>query len=98
MFKLPYKFILVILPIIFIILVVFQYILTNEFASRSRDISDYDQKIEFLKNQNELLLEQVSQTGSMEILEKYAILKGFVKPTNIVSIGYNLPIALNTDH
>jgi hypothetical protein len=69
-------------------------ILTNNLVTFGSRISEAEKKSGDLRRENVLLLQQIATAKSLEALEMKAESAGFVKPTSIVFISMDQPVAL----
>jgi len=69
-------------------------ILTNNLVTYGSRISEAEGKSDDLRRENVLLMQQIATAKSLEALEIKAESAGFVKPTSIVFISMDQPVAL----
>jgi hypothetical protein len=81
------------LPVI-ILLVVFQFILSNDLASVGKTVEEMDKHADVTKEENQLLMRQVSIMRSLDAIEAKAKEIGFVKAATYVTISDSQSVAL----
>jgi len=77
-----------------IVLVVFQFILSNDLASVGSAVEKMDRYAEVTREENQLLTRQVSILRSLDTIEKKAKENGFVKAATYLTISDTQSVAL----
>lgn len=85
------------LPLLVVILVVFQVGVTNELAGMGQNVTDIESQVEAVTVQNELLRQQVASASSLLLIEQKAKEQGLTEPkaTSYLSLD-PLPLALSS--
>lgn len=88
-----------ILPILVVVLVVLELVVTNELASLGEKVNGIEVKIGALQEENELLSQEVASASSLLSLASRAKDLGFVEAGATLSFtSEQLPVALNQPH
>ncbi len=77
-----------ILPLIVVLLLVVEILVTNELAGFGRKVGDANRAIDALKEENQLLQEKVASLSSLLTVEEKARALGFTTTPTVVSLGY----------
>ncbi len=90
------KMLYVVMPLVAIILVVTQVVVSNELASLGKKLGKLDSEISFAQDVHEDLSTQVASASSLFALRDRAQAMGFSEPTQsqIVALSPETPVAL----
>jgi hypothetical protein len=80
-------------PII-LLLILFQFILSNELASVGSKVEKMDMHADITKEENQLLAKQVAMLRSLDTIEQKAKANGFVKAVTFLTISNAQSVAL----
>ena len=75
-------------PLIVVLLLVVEILVTNELAGFGRKVGDANRAIDALKEENQLLQEKVASLSSLLSVEEKARALGFTTIPTVVSLGY----------
>lgn len=75
------------LPIIAILLLVVEILVTNELAGFGKRLAQTDRAVDALREENQLLSEKVSSLSSLLTIEERARVLGFTATLKTVTIG-----------
>lgn len=75
------------LPLVVVLLLVVEIIVTNELAGYGKKVAETDRAIDVLREENQLLQEKVASLSSLLTIEEKAHALGFTAFPNIVTIG-----------
>lgn len=82
------------LPLLAIILIIFEIVATNEFASVGTKIRTIDVAIDRLRDENELLHSQIASASALIAIEQKAKDLGYKIPADFITMGQET-VALN---
>lgn len=87
---------LTLLPILAVVLVVIQVVITNELASLGKELGKLDYKVSVADEMYEDLATQVASASSLYALRERAELLGFREPTQsqIIPLVPEVPVAI----
>ncbi|MBI3956336.1 hypothetical protein HY339_03700 [Candidatus Gottesmanbacteria bacterium] len=75
------------LPIVAVVLLVVEILVTNELAGFGKKVAQTDRAIDTLKEENQLLQEKVASLSSLLTIEEKARVLGFTTTSAVVTIG-----------
>ncbi len=75
------------LPIVAVVLLLVEILVTNELAGFGRNVAETDRAIDTLKEENQLLQEKVASLSSLLTIEEKARILGFTTTPRVVTIG-----------
>ncbi|MFC1646843.1 hypothetical protein ACFL1A_01035 [Patescibacteria group bacterium] len=88
-----YKYFFDLMIVAVICLTLVSFIISNGFASKGRKISEIDERISILKNENMLLYNQLTVAKSTQIIEEKSFSAGFVEPSSFLTVLADTPVA-----
>ncbi|MBI5620280.1 hypothetical protein HY949_00700 [Candidatus Gottesmanbacteria bacterium] len=75
------------LPLLAIVLLVVEILVTNELAGFGRKVSETDRAIDAIREENQLLQEKVASLSALTTIEEKARAYGFVTSPSAISVG-----------
>lgn len=75
------------LPLLVVLLLVVELLVTNELAGFGKKVSVTDRSIDVVKEENQLLQEKVASLSSLLVVEEKSHSLGLITPPTIVTIG-----------
>lgn len=84
-----------IFPVIAVILVIYQIVISNELASLGKELGRLNNDLSFERDINELLMTEVASSSSFLLLRKRAESLGFTLPLKdqIIALSQEPPVA-----
>lgn len=75
------------LPLLAIVLLVVEILVTNELVGFGKKVGEADRAIEVLKEENQLLQEKVASLSSLLTIEEKALTLGFTTTPAVITTG-----------
>ena len=86
-----------ILPLIITIVVVLagvQLVISHQLATAGEEVRQLEKETQVIGEENRLLLEEVSQIGTLSKISLQAAEMGLVRTTQVIHLGSQTPLAL----
>lgn len=75
------------LPLLAVVLLVVEILVTNELAGFGKKVAEADRAIDALTEENQLLQEKVASLSSLLTIEEKAYALGFITTPTVITIG-----------
>jgi hypothetical protein len=82
------------MPVVVVLLILTQFILSNELAGYGSRLELSENQISTLQNENKLLYQQLAISNSLKVAENQALYLGFIKTTSFLHVKQDQPVAL----
>jgi len=82
------------LPVCIILLVIAQFIFSNDLVSAGATVESVEAKITAISDENQLLEQQLAVSNSLDSIQTRATALGFVKAVSYLNVVKDQPVAL----